>query len=204
MDGHQEEQGVPAAADANNSSHGANEDGGEVDDHVDGAATSLDQEEALARALFLPDYLKGPIDQSRMQLTPQERAWAMQVKQAIQDHPETNHLSDFMYAQIALVEWESRSLENAIELALNLQVYCQEHDVLDTFRQGRDAIDFCIRSNPGYVLHFFLAEDRYRIIFDMKRFDISVLSNPKDLKKTMIGGYYFFHETLGRRRCFDR
>lgn len=141
---------------------------------------------------YMPKYLKGPIDASRMTLTREEREWARQVKQAIIDHPELDYVSDFLSVQFALVEWESRSLENVLDRAMRLQIYKQEYDVLDTFQQGKVTLEYFIRRNPGYLLHFFLGE-RYTVVWDLTKFDITCLNDPREMKKIFLGAIYLNH-----------
>jgi CRAL/TRIO domain len=155
-------------------------------------AESNEEAIAMARAHFMPDYLAGPIDSSRLELSQAERDWARQVKQAIMNDPELDVLSDFLCAQIALVEWESRSLENALNRAKSYLAFKQEFDILDTFEQGKDALEYFIRRHPGYVLHFFLGE-RYTVVWDITKFDITCLDTPRETQKIMMGGHYMNH-----------
>ena len=146
---------------------------------------------ALAHSTFLPDYLQGPLDPSRMELTAQERQWALDVKEAVEGLPDLDNVTDFMYAQIALVT--QGDLEKAVERAYILQGFREEFDFRDNFEQGKVALDRFVRRHPGYILHFFFDGQRYLVVHDVTKFDITCVNSHEEAKQMLCGAFYTFH-----------
>jgi len=95
---------------------------------------------------------------SRMHLTVEERLWALSIKQAIEEEPELDNLSDFWYAQLAVVTLQSRSLtglQDVVERAQILQAFRQEYKVIDTLGHAQRTLHEVMKLFPRYFLCFY-------------------------------------------------
>ena len=88
----------------------------------------------------LPAFLREHQNPDRMQLTTQERQWALTVKEALQNDPELDDISDFLIAQISLLV-EPGNMEEALERAQKLQYFRQEHGIVDSLQAGQRILD---------------------------------------------------------------
>jgi hypothetical protein len=134
-----------------------------------------------------------PQDPVRMQLLDHERQWVLAVKAALQSDPELDQLSDFMYAQIAIVE--SGDIEKAIERAHKLQHYRQEYDIRENYAEGKRAIEAFTRKFPSFLLHFQYMQilGVLSIMLDFCNFDTAVFSSVEGEKVFFAAVYYMNH-----------
>lgn len=132
----------------------------------------------------------GPDDPRRMLLTTEERNWALEIKDAIELDPDLDNLSDFWYAQFAIVC--QNDVDDAIQRAEGLQVFRQEYGVLDTYEQGRVALERWIQLLPNFYLSFgFNQEDgMYTAVMDGTKMSIGELSTTERLTAAFAGAYY--------------
>ena len=108
-----------------------------TDEETDGLAT--DRDEGM-----------DPMDPSRMVLTPEERQWALSIKAAIVGDPEVDNLSDFEYAQLALMD--HGDVEAAVERARHMQTFKHEYGITDTLEQSRQLLPKLVKLLPGMPL----------------------------------------------------
>jgi hypothetical protein len=137
--------------------------------------------------------LRGPCDASRMELSQQERQWALAVKQGIEGTPEIDNLSDFMYVQLALVHREN--VEKALECAFALQHTRQEYSLLDSLEEGLLIHQKMLQLFPGMYLSFSYAHDEecYAVVFDISKFAPSVLNSVESIRTWIASCFYNAH-----------
>lgn len=143
----------------------------------------------------------------RMDLTAEERAWAKRIKAAVEDTPELDNLSDYMYAQMAIVSRiDDDANDDITNIALKLplilarfqtmQNHKQESGVVDDYGQGYQMLDRLIcHLVPGSYLDYsyHLRENAYVCTTSMTHFDMTVLADPEKFKHWLAASYYMFH-----------
>jgi CRAL/TRIO domain len=137
--------------------------------------------------------VRGPCDASRMELSEQERQWAIAVKRGIEGSPEIDNLSDFMYVQLALVHHEN--VEKALECAHTLQHTRQEYSLLDSFEEGLLIQQKMFQLFPGMYLSFSYAYDEgcYAMVLDICKFTPSVLNSKESMRTWIASCFYVSH-----------
>jgi hypothetical protein len=112
------------------------------------------------------------------------------MKQAIAANPEVNDVSDFMCAQLALIDGDDT--EGAIERIRQLQCFREEYGILDTAEDGRRCFGEYIQLFPKLHLSFtFHCEGgSYVMIFDNAEFDAGCLRTPEQFRSWLGGSYY--------------
>lgn len=123
--------------------------------------------------------------ESRMELMPQEKEWAMEIKAAVAKDPELEPLTDFMYAQIAIVTLENNPPEpiaSVVDRVARYQAGLQAHDIRDTYESACSALEetFC-NLIPGHFIGFdyYQAEGSYVLATDMTKFCRTVEACPR-------------------------
>lgn len=166
------------------------------DDSADEEEETTDGEEDEDRFLF--EEMLPPKDPRRMRLTAEERNWAVALKEAIEATPDLDNLSDFLYAQIAMVE--QGNVEKALERAHTLQGFREEYHVLDTFEDATWRLGRWIQRLPGHIMHHFFSEYNggYVAVIDAVRMDTSCVDSLEGIRD-FLGGTYYVHHTL----CVD-
>jgi hypothetical protein len=129
-------------------------------------------------------------DRRRMLLSDHERNLAIHIKAAIAANPEIDSISDFMCAQLALIDGEN--LQAATERAYHLQCFREEYGIMDTVEDGRKCFADYMHLFPKYHLHFtyYHQEGRYVMIFDNTHFDSSLVKSEESLRCWLGGTYY--------------
>ena len=94
----------------------------------------------------------APID-IRQVITPQERTWALAIKEAVESDPDISNLQDFYYVQYALVV--RGNIQEAVERIRHMEVYCQEYDIRNDLEQGKEVLCKWHEFMPGSVLSIF-------------------------------------------------
>ena len=127
---------------------------------------------------------------SRMQLSDHERDLANNIKAAIAAHPDLDAVSDFMCAQLALVDGDD--IEGALARVYHLQGFREEYGILDTAEDGRKCFGDYIRLFPRSHLCFtyFDQGGHYVLIFDNTQFDSSLVKSEGNLRCWLGGSYY--------------
>ncbi|CAB9512397.1 expressed unknown protein [Seminavis robusta] len=150
------ENALPEEAEyADNEEESDTDESGNDDDDDDNDDPTMDQ---------LAADLCGQYDTSRMELTQEEHQWAVAVKTAIEKIPDLDNLTDFMYAQIAIVS--KGNVDDAVARAFKLQEHKKDNEILDTLDDAlrnlpKDAsflsIDYNLQSG-GYIVAMDAAE----------------------------------------------
>jgi hypothetical protein len=127
---------------------------------------------------------------SRMTLTDHERNLAINIKAAITANPEINAVSDYMCAQLALIEGDN--LEGALARVTHLQCVREEYKIMDTAEDGARCFADYINLFPKLHLYFTFSEDEdtYVMVFDNTNFDFSQVKSEEDLR-CWLGGIYY-------------
>ena len=113
----------------------------------------------------------------------QELQWALDIKQAVQDDPDLNELSDYDYSVYALVT--KGDLENALYRIQGLQHFREEYKIHDTVEEGMELIKAFCKQQPWVIL-------------DLAYFPISVVRNVQTAEEevgptanqTLMDGYF--------------
>ncbi|CAB9530427.1 expressed unknown protein [Seminavis robusta] len=142
---------------------------------------------------FAPLSTFHPFDESRMELTPEERQWALEIKQAIKDTPDLDPLSDFRIAQLAVIE--RGDTEAALDRALHLQGFRQEYDILDAPADGRKFLQRLIKLFPRMFLSLSFNPDDgdYHLVYDITQFSVRSMNTTRDYTSWHAGVYYLCH-----------
>ena len=109
-------------------------------------------------------------DPSRMDLTPQERQWALELKEAIEQDPELEPISDFWCVQLAIKE--EGNLECALDRARHMQGFRQEYEIEDTTESGLHVMTEFVKLVPGFHLALSYCADtgNYIGVYDFSKF----------------------------------
>jgi hypothetical protein len=148
------------------------------------------QEERLA------DRNSQQYHEDRMTITPAERAWAQEIKTAVAATPDLDPLSDYMYAQMAIVNMAytpQRNTQSVLDRFRTLQELRQENGVLNTAPHGCHAIQQLVFDlAPGSMLAYnFIPEKKtYVCTMDMTNFDMGILRDPRKTKDWLAACYY--------------
>jgi hypothetical protein len=127
---------------------------------------------------------------SRMTLSDHERNLAINIKAAIKAYPEINAVSDFMCAQLALIE--GANIEGAMARVHHLQCVREEYKIMDTAEDGTRCFADYINLFPRLHLYFSLSEDdgTYVVVYDNTHFDSSQVKSEGNLHSWLGGIYY--------------
>lgn len=66
-------------------------------------------------------------EDNRTMLSEQEISWALNIKRVIESHPELDSLSDYAYAQLALIVKDN--IQEAVERTQHMQCFREEYDI---------------------------------------------------------------------------
>ncbi|CAB9507655.1 expressed unknown protein [Seminavis robusta] len=132
-------------------------------------------------------------DPRRMEISPEEREWAEDIKAVIEGIEEIDNLSDFMYAQLAIIHGED--ISTAVEIANRLQEARQEYDIEETFEDGVVKLQKLIRLCPKANMYFGYNNERgcYTQVFDYGKLDMDLMKQEKNAHATIAASYYQYH-----------
>ena len=203
-EGRQEEQDREAEEDAfgNNNDDGEEDDQeGEENDDQGALAGNIDNGQGSGPRL--PILYFGQFEAGRMDLKRQERQLAKRIKEAVQQDPENDMqpLSDFMYAQIAIVTLvdenpEDVDFEKVLERVRGIQALREEYRILDTYQNGAKMLQRAfIDLLPGFMLNFDYVSDKgaYLAVSNLTCFDMSIFADPEKVKIWLAGMWYINH-----------
>ena len=162
------------------------------DDEVD-IADRIDaefRELRVATAEELPPIM-GQNDPRRMRLTREEKDWALDIKEVMEELPEINNLSDFWYAQYAIICKDN--IDDAVHRALELQAFREEYKILDTHSDGIRRIHQLVKTSPERFmsLNFSQAEGTYIVTQDLTKVDVAQIgSTPEKLENWFAADFY--------------
>jgi hypothetical protein len=108
-----------------------------------------------------------------MKLTAEENQHAVDIKEIVEGLPDLDNLSDFMYAQLAIVC--KGNLEDVVERCYGLQEFRQEYEILDTYEQGRQFLRKTFDWFPEKILSFTFSEKEgtYVLVHNVGKFEPS-------------------------------
>ena len=129
-----------------------------------------------------------PGDPRRMRLSNEEIQWAIAIKKAVAGIPELDPLSDYMCAQLAIVEKDN--LFGAIAAARALQTLREEYHFIDSYEMAVAGLRKVVQANPRKFLLFCFStnERRYVLAHDT----CQRVSDAEDLQTYMAGAYYLY------------
>jgi hypothetical protein len=130
----------------------------------------------------------------RMMISDHERSQAINIKAAIATNPEVDPVSDFMCAQLALIEGDN--LEGAMARVYQLQCFREEYRILDTAEDGRKCFDDVVNLFPKVhlCLTYFDHDASYVMVYDNTQFDASQLRSEENLRSWL--GCMYYSSTL--------
>jgi hypothetical protein len=133
---------------------------------------------------------QGP---SRMEISATERTRALRIKAAIEEAHGLDPLTDFEYAQLALVDGDN--VDKSLQRAHHFQIFREEYGFRDTFEENRDSLRWFVENEPGMILSLSYHEEEknYVIVFDLAKFDQSAIKNPSDERHYMGACYAAAH-----------
>ena len=131
-----------------------------------------------------------------MQLTAQEHSWALAIKEAIELDPEVNNLSDFWYAQFALICKDD--VASALKRATKLQYLREEYKIVETFEFGRRCIHEAVSLFPDYYLCFSFnpRDGNYVLVVDITKLPMSTFRTHPNAVVTKVREIYFMVHLL--------
>lgn len=137
----------------------------------------------------------GQDDPNRMKLTREELDWAEELKGVVDSMPDIDSLSDFMYAQYALVT--EGDVSDAVRRMIWLQDFMEEYKVLDTVQASHRGLRRLLELFPGHFLSSQFDEEggTYIQAYDMEKFDTKLLTTP-DKVDTFFAGCYYLHNAM--------
>ncbi|CAB9501402.1 expressed unknown protein [Seminavis robusta] len=160
---------------------------------VQGGGNEPQPQPAQLQPLEGPPFRKD--DPARMQLTNEERQWALSIRAAIEANNEIDPVSDFKCVHLAIIF--QGDVEAAVESALHLQCFRHEYDILDTLSESRRALAKLIKLFPKYYMSYsFNKEDGdYYLVYDITQFSIKKMTRTEMFTTFNAGSYYFLHAT---------
>ncbi|CAB9516621.1 expressed unknown protein [Seminavis robusta] len=166
------------------------EDSVEESEASSSSESASDEEDETERFEDPIPTVLGIDDPRRMQLTREELEWARDVKELIEGYPELENLSDFMYAQLAIIS--RGDLEDAMRRAIGLQRFRQEYNIHDTQEAGIQCLQRMTQLFPRHLLSFSFSqiEGTYLLIHDLTKLDIDVLTTQAKVDSWMSASYY--------------
>ncbi|CAB9516313.1 expressed unknown protein [Seminavis robusta] len=189
---------VPAIGDNNAPVDGANQNVlVEEDDESDNSEE--DEEDTIPRVIENID------DPRRMKLTQEERVWALEIKEMIENSPELDtKYNDFMYAQMAIIT--KGDLEDAMNRAHGLQDFRREYKILDTLEQGHMCMKKFIEILPLHWLSFSFSpsEGTYILVHDVSKIDTNLLNTVSKVETWMAASYYLHTSFSADMACIRR
>lgn len=137
--------------------------------------------------------IMGKDDPRRMELTMEEWEWAINIKGSVETNPDLDNLSDFMYAQLALICKDNT--EAALKRIVALQDFRREYGIKETQEEACRAVNRYIELFPNSYLAFGFSKDdgAYMTAYDFSKFDTSAIDSPKRVNELFVGGYYIHH-----------
>jgi CRAL/TRIO domain len=126
----------------------------------------------------------------RMVLTEDETNLAILMKEAISDANGVDPVSDFMCAQLALIDGDDT--ETAVERVYHLQCFREEYRILDSVADGCRLLGAMLDLMPG--LHLSFAESHSSgqsiIVYDNTKFDPKKIRSEESLR-VWLGTIYY-------------
>lgn len=158
------------------------ENGPHGDDNSENSEEMADPYEPLG--------LEASATKDRMKLSAEERNLAINIKEAISTANDLDPVSDFMCAQLALIDGDST--ESALERVYHLQHFREEYGILDSLADGRRRLGAFMDLTPGFHLCFAddMAMGQTVMVFDNTKFSGKEIRTEADLQLWLGATYY--------------
>ncbi|CAB9523689.1 expressed unknown protein (Partial), partial [Seminavis robusta] len=153
------------------------------------------------RVPSLPPSVTVQADPKFMEISDQEREWALQIKRTVEASPELDNIPDMMYAHLAI--FSQGDLDCAVNRVFNLQAYKKEYNIVDSIEEGKRVIEkYNIQDFQGIVLSFDfdLEAGTSLLVLDPTKLDKSVFKCHRKTKELFMALYYMsqaFFPNLG-------
>ncbi|CAB9525338.1 hypothetical protein SEMRO_1664_G289480.1 [Seminavis robusta] len=123
-----------------------------------------------------------------MQLTEQEREWALAIRERIQSSAELDNVSDLMCAQLAIVV--QHDVDEAIRRVWVMQELKEDLKIQDSLEEARRTFTKIMEYWPGAILSaYFNDEDEALVVvFDTPRFH--GYKTQEKMKTTLLMAHY--------------
>ncbi|CAB9505149.1 expressed unknown protein [Seminavis robusta] len=133
--------------------------------------------------------LCGQDDPARMVLTQEEHQWAVAVKTAIEKIPDLDDLTDFMYAQIAIVSQGNG--RDAVVRAFRLQEHKKDNEIMDTLD---DALRNLPKESYFISIDYSLESGGYIVAYDVGNYSNGAIwLNPEETRYYNRRAFYATH-----------
>ncbi|CAB9504812.1 expressed unknown protein [Seminavis robusta] len=134
------------------------------------------------------------LDPSLFKLSVEEKERALLIKNAIEALPDLDNLSDFMYANMALVG----SVAESVEKAFLMQEVRQEYNIQLTYADGVRSLSAMIELMPLVFMcfSFNLEEERSLMVLDATKLRTSIWRDPKNVEIIIRGAFYLCYATF--------
>lgn len=126
-----------------------------------------------------------------MTLTPQQRAWALDIKAAIEADPEIDNLNDFCYVQMAIAC--KGNVQEALDKAIDMQGFRQEYDIRDNLEDAKKTVwEYTNLFDDSVIISFTYSnhEQCYIATLDLAAMDHKSLQTDKAWRNNLAGVYY--------------
>ncbi|CAB9512890.1 expressed unknown protein [Seminavis robusta] len=126
-----------------------------------------------------------------MSITEAERAWALTIKEAVEANDEIDNLSDFWYAQLAIVDHDN--VDAAQQHSAHMQAFRQEYDIRDNLEDAKSTVwEFLTLFDRPWVLAFSYSVESqsYIWVVDIAQIDKKDLVTNKQWRIYLAGLYY--------------
>ena len=150
----------------------------------------------------------GAYDNGRMVLGATEKDWALQIRAAVESHPEIDTISDFMCAQFAIVTLGEQlnnlgqpptpdpPLDDILERIQGLQSLREEFSIHETYPQGCQVMRKIICDLlPGWfiAMEYLPEKGQYLRVVGLTSFDMSLFSQSEKVRLWHAAIYYINH-----------
>lgn len=129
-------------------------------------------------------------DPHRMKLTRQEHRWAMEIKESIDALADLDNLTDFMYAQLAIICQDN--VTDAVRRAYGLQHFKEAYGIEDGLQQGRRCMQSYTNLFPTQLLSFSFSQNdgTYVLVHDASKLDTVGLAKRGESDLWFIQSFY--------------
>jgi len=164
--------------------------------HDVGDASSSSKNTSRKRKLLETSSSSAVEDDPRMQLTPQERAWALSIKQAFQEDDEilARAICDMEIVQYALVD--QGNVEKAHQKAMCMQAFRMAYNINETTKEALVVFRHVHAMNPGHLLSIDTCPNEdgkgaHALVIDFaKHFPSRYLEHPKEFRYYLACWHY--------------
>jgi CRAL/TRIO domain len=110
------------------------------------------------------------LDPKRMELSDEERQWALAIKGRVASCKEIDDLSDMLYAQLAIVT--GGDVDEGVHRAANLQSLKEDLKIRDDYEEGKQVVAKYWDYFPGVIMSFYFhaPDGTYVTVFDAAKF----------------------------------